>query len=173
MKEKILVADDEENIRYTFSSFLADAGYQVETAETLSKCIQKMQKEAIDLLFLDISFGDKNGIEAIAGLKILQPDCAIVIITGSPRPETITKAKKHGALDYLVKPVHQASLLYIVQKTLTQKNCPELKPKDMTLCQERSDRLETAAPLQNAPIKGNGSAAPELPSRPAESDRRD
>ena len=136
MQEKILIADDEESIRYTFSSFLDEAGYKVETAETLSRCITTMQKEPIDLLFLDIEFNDGNGIEAIHGLKVLQPDCSIVIITGNMCPQTITQARKYGALDYLVKPVHQASLLYIVQKTLARKKGRELKSGRMLLCQD-------------------------------------
>ena len=83
-KRKILVADDEESIRYTFHDFLTEAGYQVETSHSLSNCISKMQNEAFDLLFLDVLFGVENGIEAIERLKILQPDCEIVVMTGNP-----------------------------------------------------------------------------------------
>lgn len=118
MKEKILIADDEESIRLTFASFLDDAGYQVETADSLSSCIRKMQTESFDLLFLDIGLGDDDGIEAISGLKILQPNCSVVIITGDLNTKNVTRARQQGALDYIVKPVRQASLLYIVQKTL-------------------------------------------------------
>ena len=135
MSEKILIADDEESIRFTFSSFLNDAGYRVETAKSLSNCIQAMQKGAVDLLFLDIDFGGDDGIEAIHGLKVLQPDCSIVIITGNMCPQTIMTARRHGALDYLVKPVRQASLLYIVQKILAQKKGTDLKSGTMLLCQ--------------------------------------
>jgi len=118
MKEKILIADDEESIRFTFTAFLEDAGYQVATADSISGCIKNMQAESFDLLFLDINMGSDNGIEAIQNLKILQPDCSIVIITGNPDSKTIFKARGYGAVDYLVKPIRQASLLYIVQKTL-------------------------------------------------------
>ena len=118
MKQKILVADDEECIRFTFSEFLQDGGYHVETADSLSCCIKKMQQEAFDLLFLDIGFGTDNGIEAIQALKALQPECRIVIITGSPRQKSLIEAKKHGAIDYLAKPVYQASLLYNTKKVL-------------------------------------------------------
>lgn len=118
MKEKILIADDEESIRLSFSEFLHDAGYQVDTVNTLSKCIQKMQVESFDLLFLDVLFGQENGIEAIKALKILQPNCKIVVITGNPRLQSLVEAKKEGALDYLAKPVREASLLYNAKKIL-------------------------------------------------------
>ncbi len=121
MKERILIADDEESIRFTFTDFLSSGGYEVETADTLSNCIKRMQSGPFDLLFLDIRFGSENGIEAIQTLKVLQPDCAVVIITGDPRPETTVQARRYGAVDYLAKPVREASLLYIVQKVLARK----------------------------------------------------
>jgi len=121
MKENILVADDEECIRFTFTSFLQDVGYQVETADSLSNCIKNMQAEPFDLLFLDIGIGSDNSIESIQELKAMQPNCSIVIITGAPDSKTISKARRYGAVDYLVKPIRQASLLYIAQKTLANK----------------------------------------------------
>ncbi len=118
MRHNILVADDEEGIRFTFAEFLSDEGYRVETVDSLPNCFNKMQQESFDLLFLDIGFGTENGIEAIQRLQGLQPDCKIVIITGSPGVSTMVEAKKYGAVDYLVKPVHQASLLYNTRKVL-------------------------------------------------------
>lgn len=119
MNEKILIADDEESIRLTFAEFLHDAGYRVDTANTLSNCIQKMQNESFDLLFLDITFGHESGLEAIRSLKELQPQCKIVVITGNPQPRSLVIAKKEGAADFLAKPVRQASLLYNVKKVLS------------------------------------------------------
>jgi len=119
MNEKILIADDEESIRFTFTEFLTGAGYRVKATDSLSDCIKKMQAEPFDLLFLDIGFGADNGIEAIHALKVLQPDCKVVIITGNPRLKSLVEAKRYGAVDYLAKPVHQASLLYNARKILT------------------------------------------------------
>ena len=120
MKQKILVADDEECIRFTFSDFLQGAGFHVETAGSLTNCINRMQQEPFDLLFLDIGFGTENGIEAIQALKTLQPKCRIVIITGSPRQKSLVQAKRYGAIDYLVKPVHQVSLIYNTKRVLAR-----------------------------------------------------
>ncbi len=121
MKQKILVADDEESIRFTFATFLKEAGYHVATADSLDNCRMKMLENPFDLLFLDIGFGDDDGIEAIQGIKVLQPNCSVVIITGAPNAKSIIKAKQYGASDYLAKPVRHASLLYIAQKVLANK----------------------------------------------------
>jgi DNA-binding NtrC family response regulator len=116
--KKILIADDEESIRFTFHSFLTEAGYQVETAHSLSSCISKMQAEPYDMLFLDVMLGIDNGIEAIERLKVMQPDCNIVVITGNPDVSALVKAKNRGALDYLSKPIRKASLMYHVEHAL-------------------------------------------------------
>lgn len=121
MKRKILIADDEECIRYTFSDFLTSSGYSVQTADTLSGCIKKLQTEPFDLLFLDVGLGRENGIEAIEGIKVLQPDCEVVIITGTLDSRAISRARHYGAVDYVVKPIHEASLQYLVRKTLGDK----------------------------------------------------
>ena len=119
MSERILIADDEESIRFTFHEFLHNAGYSVAVADTMSSCIKKMQEGPYDLLLLDISFGVENGIESIHALKTLQPDCKIVVITGNPRLCSLVEAKKQGAIDYLAKPVREASLVYNVKKVLS------------------------------------------------------
>lgn len=121
MKDKILVADDEENIRYTFSAFLHEAGYLVRTVSSLSDCIKKLEEESFAMLFLDIGFGSENGLDTLREIKARHLDCPVVMMTGDSHPERLIEARRCGAKDYLVKPVRQASLLYITQKTLAQK----------------------------------------------------
>lgn len=116
--KRILIADDEECIRYTFEDFLDEAGYSVDTVDSLSKCIQKFQNNSYDLLFLDMHMGSDNSLEFIEDLKTMRPECAIVVITGSLNSTAIATARRCGALDYLVKPVHKPSLLYAAQKAV-------------------------------------------------------
>ena len=116
--KKILIADDEESIRYTFCTLLEEAGYEVDSTETLSGCIKKLQTAHYDLLFLDMHIGPENSIEFIRDLKLIQPDCGIIVITGSLDSKAIASSRKQGALDYLVKPIRQPSLLYIAHRSL-------------------------------------------------------
>ena len=120
--KKILIADDEESIRYTFESFLVDAGYSVDTAESLSTCLEKLENNSYDLLFLDVNLGSVNGIDFIQNLKNLQPECAIVVITGSLNSTLIAKSRSFGAVDYLVKPIYQQSLIYTVDRVINKKH---------------------------------------------------
>lgn len=118
MNEKILVVDDEESIRYTFTSLLSNAGYQVATSETLSDAMEIIGREMFDLIYLDIAVGLENGLDALREVKKQPPACPIVMITGTPNPKTIVQAIKSGASDYLAKPIRPPSLLYITQKVL-------------------------------------------------------
>ena len=113
MNTKILIADDEESIRFTFASFLEDVGYRVATAASLDACLKQLESEHVDLLFLDISFGRDNGLDALPVIRERYPQTRIIIITGAPQPRTLIEARQAGAEDYLAKPIRQASLLYI------------------------------------------------------------
>lgn len=115
---RILVADDEECIRFTFTDFLQDEGYTVFTAESLSECVQSLQDVAYDVLFLDVNLGDENSIETIQTIKQIQPGCKIVMMTGGLNSGNIARARQYGAMDYIVKPVYKPSLLYLTQKAI-------------------------------------------------------
>ena len=65
MNERILVVDDEESIRFTFNAFLSDAGYSVETAETLDTALQQLETHSFDAIFLDILLGRESGIKVL------------------------------------------------------------------------------------------------------------
>ena len=119
MKSKILIVDDEESIRYTFDQFLTEAGYEVETADSMQACLEKVRQEPFDLLFLDINLGEENGLDALDPIRKLQPECSIVMITGAFSSKSVLKARIHGASDYLAKPIRKASLLYVAGKELS------------------------------------------------------
>lgn len=110
--------DDEEAIRFSFAELLKSDGYAVATADSLEKCRSMIQVSSFDLIILDVALGAENGIVAIDEIKDVQPHCAIVVITGNPRVKGLVDARNRGAIDYLVKPVHAASLLYNVKKSL-------------------------------------------------------
>ena len=80
-----------------------------------------MREELFDLLFLDFSFSSENSLDVLREIKGLHLDCSVVTITGAPHSRTITRARQFGALDYLVKPIRQASLLYVARKVLSEK----------------------------------------------------
>ncbi len=121
MKQRILIIDDEESLRYTFAAFLTDEGYEVATAETFDEGITHLAKKNVDLIFADILLGDKTGIDLLREIRTRDLTCPVVMVTGSPNFETAAEALRLGAFDYLAKPVTQKALLHTAALALKQK----------------------------------------------------
>lgn len=111
MKQRILVVDDEESIRYTFGTFLSDEGYDVATAENLAEALDKIDQSPFDAVFLDILLGRDSGMKVLQECRQKQPNTPVVMVTGAPEIRTASEAVRLGAFDYLTKPLHQEDLL--------------------------------------------------------------
>lgn len=121
MKARILVIDDEENIRFTFESFLLDEGYDVATAKDYHDAMAKIDKSSFDLIFADIILDDKDGIDILRYVKEKNLTCPVVMITGAPDIRTASDALRLGAFDYISKPVLQDALLRVTKVALQHK----------------------------------------------------
>jgi two-component system response regulator HydG len=111
MTHKILVVDDEESIRFTFSAFLTDAGYTVDTAENLEEALARVAASPYAAIFLDILLGRDSGMQVLQVCREKQPSTPIIMVTGAPEVKTAAEAVRLGAFDYIPKPVHQDELL--------------------------------------------------------------
>ena len=129
MAQKILIIDDEESIRFTFSSFLVEAGYAVETAASYAEAMAKLAAEGIDLVFSDILLGGDSGIDILQEARARGIDVPVIMITGFPGVETAREAVRLGAFDYLSKPVTQDILLRTTQVALRYKRVNDEKKR--------------------------------------------
>ncbi len=121
MKHRILVVDDEENVRFAFKTFLQNADCEVALAEDYDTALKLFASDRIDLVVSDIAMGQRTGIELLDAIKKAAFRCPVVIITGEPTLETATAALRLGAFDYLIKPVTKDMLQEIVNRALRQK----------------------------------------------------
>lgn len=116
---RILVVDDEPDIRHLVSEILEDEGYQVSMAENAS--VAKMLKVSInpDLILLDIWMPDTDGITLLKEwLAEDKPLCPVIMMSGHGSVEAAVEATRLGAFDFLEKPLSLAKLLLIVEKAL-------------------------------------------------------
>lgn len=116
---RILVVDDEPDIRHLVSEILEDEGYQVSMAENAS--VAKMQKVSVnpDLILLDIWMPDTDGITLLKEwLAEDKPLCPVIMMSGHGSVEAAVEATRLGAFDFLEKPLSLAKLLLIVEKAL-------------------------------------------------------
>ena len=126
---RILVVDDEENIRYTFTAFLEDAGHEVQTASSRHEALQCLAGTSFDLVFIDIMLGSESGIDLLGEVRRHQPLCPVVMVTGSPEIGTATEALRRGAFDYIPKPLRQETLLRVTRQALQQRELVEQRER--------------------------------------------
>lgn len=104
MKNRILIADDEEDIRWILETSLKKSGFEVECAENGEDAVRKAREEAYSLILLDINMPDMNGFEVLSQLRNRGVDSPIIFITAQNTVSNAIDSMQLGAYDYLTKP---------------------------------------------------------------------
>ncbi|MCB0515892.1 MAG: sigma-54 dependent transcriptional regulator [Chitinophagales bacterium] len=115
---KILIVDDEKNIRRTLREILEYEGYTVEEAEDGVDGLNQIKINKYDLVFLDIKMPKLDGLEVLAQALEFNPELPIIIISGHGTMETAVEAVRNGAFDYIAKPPDLNRLLITVRNAL-------------------------------------------------------
>jgi len=116
---KILIVDDEESIRQTFEIFLIAEGYQfVKTVATFDEAMAALGQTEYDLIISDIVLIGPGGTDLLQKIRESGVECPVVMITGFPNLESATEAVRHGAFDYISKPVNKETLLHFTRQAL-------------------------------------------------------
>jgi len=118
---KILIIDDEEGIRKTFSIILNKEGYSTYTAHNYPSALEKLNTEQFDLVFTDILLGTYSGINILKDIKSMNRSCPVIMITGEPNIDTASASVRLGAFDYVPKPIKRDTLLRITKHALRHK----------------------------------------------------
>jgi len=110
-KGSILVVDDESEIREGLELLLKGEGYGVSSAETGESGLAKLEEHPFDLLLLDVSLPDRNGLEMLKEIRRRDPELSVVLITAYGSIDMARAAFKNGAMDYITKPWSNDELL--------------------------------------------------------------
>lgn len=124
-KEKILVVDDDPNLRKTLADILRVKGYENAVAATGAEAIAAAQREAFGLALIDLMLPDLPGIEVMARIKTISPLTEAIILTGHASMDTAIEATKQGAYSYLLKPYQMEDLLRIIAQGVERKQARE------------------------------------------------
>jgi DNA-binding NtrC family response regulator len=128
---KIIIVDDDENIRKTMKAILEDEGYNVDTAINGKEAIQMTQEKAYNIALLDIRLPDMEGVELLKLIKDNVPRTRKIMVTGYPSMQNAITALNKNADAYLIKPVNVEKLLDTVKEQLKlqeeEKNFSEQK----------------------------------------------
>jgi DNA-binding response OmpR family regulator len=101
--ERILVVDDEVNIRRTLSALLQRAGYEVTSAEHGREAIGLLGQRVFDLMLVDLKMPEIGGMEVVAAARERQPEIAIIVLTGHGSLESAIDGLHHNVFDYILK----------------------------------------------------------------------
>ncbi len=115
----LFVVDDEQSVRYSFSSMFEDE-YRIITAGDGSSALQIFESESdtVDVVFLDVRMPGMSGIEVLKKIKEKRPNLPVVIMTAFSDSDTAIEAMKEGAFDYLVKPFYDDRLREVIEKAI-------------------------------------------------------
>ncbi|MEM6911806.1 MAG: response regulator [Verrucomicrobiota bacterium] len=101
----VLVVDDDEGLQTLFKQYLKKAGFARVVVGTGAEAIAQAEKQSFDLVFLDLKLPDIPGDELYIKIKEMHPDVPIVIITGYPDSEILSKILARGAVTVIKKPI--------------------------------------------------------------------
>lgn len=118
---KILVIDDDKDICLLLDKFLSKKGYEVAFETTAEEGIKRLKKENFDLVISDYRLPDDDGLNVIKKIKIINPESAVIIITGYSDVRTAVETLKHGAYDYVTKPLYPDEILVTVEQAIKDK----------------------------------------------------
>ncbi len=117
-KGSILVIDDEQEVRGSLDEVLKTEGYKTETAPTALEGLKKVAEGVFDLVLLDVSLPDSNGLEVLKSIKRDSPETAVIMITAYDSGQTAFLASKEGAESYITKPWDNDKLLLEIRNLL-------------------------------------------------------
>ncbi|MBE9548482.1 MAG: sigma-54-dependent Fis family transcriptional regulator [Proteobacteria bacterium] len=177
---RILVVDDEPDIRELVKDILEDEGYQVETAENGETARAKFSTEMPDLVLLDIWMPDTDGITLLYEWQAQNnPCCPIVMISGHGTVETAVEATRAGAFDFVEKPLSLGKLIMTVEKALEsgrnsgaasavqtrQQSAPEPLGSSAEMSELRSKAEQVATVTESVLITGEAGSGKETLAR--------
>ncbi|MCW4027513.1 MAG: response regulator, partial [Candidatus Bathyarchaeota archaeon] len=115
---RILVVDDDENIRIVFKMNLENRGYQVDSAANGQEALDKASRRFYNIALIDIKLPDMEGTALLNTLNEKLPKMKKIIVTGFPTIENAMKAVNEGADGYILKPVKMEALIEIIEEHL-------------------------------------------------------
>ena len=115
---RLLIIDDEKGIRLSLRGILEDEGHSVFEAGSAEEGLEFLERESVDLVFLDIWLPGMDGLECLERLHARHPDLPVLMISGHGTIETAVTAIKKGAHDFIEKPLSLEKVLLAVERAV-------------------------------------------------------
>ena len=120
-RPNILIVDDEEVVRRSYSRVLSGAHCHTESAVNGDEALRALARAAFDVVLLDLRMPGQDGITVLKAIKQRWPESEVVVITGYPSVETAKEAVRLGACEYLAKPVDPDVVIHATRGAVLRK----------------------------------------------------
>ena len=146
---KVLIADDDKNLRIVLMNELAEEGFDVEGAESGRRVLDLLGSEEFDVLLLDLTMPELTGMDVFRKMRSSGLTTEVVILTGNGTIDTAVEAMKLGAYDYVTKPFKLKELIAVLEKAYEKKGLSRenLMLKTQIKRQSETQKFITQSPL--------------------------
>jgi len=126
-RKQLLVVDDDPSIHDFVGHALRSQPVNIVSCENAGEGFKRMKECSFDLILLDLGLPDIHGLEVLAGLRQIRSDIRVIVITADDTSESLLRAIRENAYDYLRKPFNATDLADLVNRALTTKSDPAIE----------------------------------------------
>ncbi len=123
---KLLVIDDDEDIRSLLTDLLEESDYKVDTASCGEEALQMIQVSTYDLVVTDLRMQGMQGMEVIREARKIDPGIDVIVMTGYASVDSAVESMKAGAVDYITKPLNTDQIRLVIKKNIERRNFQRL-----------------------------------------------
>ncbi len=116
--ERLLVVDDEGQIRRIFEDYFASLGYTIQTAESGKEALKKVSPDGFDCVLCDLMMPEMDGMEFLRAFREKDKKSVFFLMTGYPSIESAISAIKLGAYDYVTKPLNLEDVRIKIERAI-------------------------------------------------------
>lgn len=145
-KLTVLVLDDEKRFTEELTEFLENSGFLTYEANSGAQGLLLLKKQPIDLLILDVRLPGVNGLDILKEVKVKYPNMEVIIVSAHGDMDTVIKAMRSGAIDYLRKPFRHIDIRIAIERTekflLLQRKMKQMEEKNSLISKNLEERIE-------------------------------
>jgi DNA-binding NtrC family response regulator len=145
-KLTVLILDDEKRFTEELTEFLESSGFQAFEAHTGAQGLAILKKQSIDLLILDVRLPGVDGLDILKDVKVKYPNTEVIVVSGHGDMDTVIKAMRLGAMDYLRKPFRHIDIRIAIERTekflLLQRRVKLVEERNSLISKNLEARIE-------------------------------
>ncbi|MEE8584413.1 MAG: sigma-54 dependent transcriptional regulator [Acidobacteriota bacterium] len=145
---RVLIVDDEPNVRRSLEGVLQDEGFEVETASSGEECLGLFDRRSFDAVFLDIWLPGLDGMDVLKQIMDRRPGQAVIMISGHGTIEAAVRSTKLGAFDFIEKPLSLEKVLLVLEHALRLQRLEEENRSLKDLVRRETAMIGSSVPMQ-------------------------